>query len=119
MDLLERSDELATLDRLPAECAAGGRVALVSGEAGAGKSSLAAAFAGHAGPRVRLLWGARDPRPTPRGAGPARPPPPGGRRPAARHRPRAGRPAAGADRRRQPCGTHPSSARTADSGDLP
>ncbi|WP_203788969.1 ATP-binding protein, partial [Paractinoplanes rishiriensis] len=70
MDLLERSDELATLDRLLAECAAGGRVALVSGEAGAGKSSLATAFARAAGPRAQVLWGACDPLLTPRALGP-------------------------------------------------
>ena len=40
------------LDRLLAECAAGGRAAPISGEAGAGKSSLAAAFADAAGPRA-------------------------------------------------------------------
>ncbi|MET0419698.1 MAG: AAA family ATPase, partial [Actinoplanes sp.] len=70
MELLERSDELAALDRLLAECTAGGRVAVVSGEAGAGKSTLATAFAEAAGPRVQMLWGACDPLLTPRALGP-------------------------------------------------
>ncbi|GAB2592297.1 LuxR family transcriptional regulator [Paractinoplanes abujensis] len=68
--LLERSAELRVLDGLLAECAAGGRVAVVSGEAGAGKSTLAAAFADAAGPRAQMLWGACDPLLTPRALGP-------------------------------------------------
>lgn len=68
--LLERSDELAALDQLLAGCAAGGRVAVVSGEAGAGKSTLATAFAESAGPRAQMLWGACDPLLTPRALGP-------------------------------------------------
>jgi DNA-binding CsgD family transcriptional regulator/tetratricopeptide (TPR) repeat protein len=70
MELLERSEALAGLDRLLTESAAGGRVAVVSGEAGAGKSALAAAFAEAAGPRARMLWGACDPLLTPRALGP-------------------------------------------------
>ncbi|MFI5896469.1 ATP-binding protein [Actinoplanes sp. NPDC051513] len=70
MDLLERADELATLTRLLAETSAGGRVAVLSGEAGAGKSTLAAAFAETAGPRAQVLWGACDPLLTPRALGP-------------------------------------------------
>lgn len=70
MELLERSAELAALDRLLAESAAGGRMVVVSGEAGAGKSTLAAAFAEAAGPRARMLWGACDPLLTPRALGP-------------------------------------------------
>jgi ATP/maltotriose-dependent transcriptional regulator MalT len=70
MELLERSDELATLQRLLADCAAGGRVAVLSGEAGAGKSTLATAFAEAAGPRAQMLWGACDPLLTPRALGP-------------------------------------------------
>ncbi|MCM4080427.1 ATP-binding protein [Paractinoplanes hotanensis] len=68
--LLERSAELAALDSLLTGCAAGGRVAVVSGEAGAGKSTLAAAFAEAAGPRAQMLWGACDPLLTPRALGP-------------------------------------------------
>ncbi|HEX5201151.1 MAG TPA: AAA family ATPase, partial [Actinoplanes sp.] len=49
---------------------AGGRVAVLSGEAGAGKSTLAAAFAAAAGPRAQVLWGACDPLRTPRALGP-------------------------------------------------
>nr|WP_296073076.1 LuxR family transcriptional regulator [uncultured Actinoplanes sp.] len=70
MDLLERTGELATLDRLLAESAAGGRVAVLSGEAGAGKSTLAAAFTRAAGARAQTLWGACDPLLTPRALGP-------------------------------------------------
>src|SRR3954469_10185176 len=70
MDLLERADELSTLHRLLAETTAGGRVAVLSGEAGAGKSTLAAAFAEGAGPRTHVLWGACDPLLTPRALGP-------------------------------------------------
>ncbi|MGK5684855.1 ATP-binding protein [Actinoplanes sp. URMC 104] len=68
--LLERSAELSALDALLTGCAAGGRVAVVSGEAGAGKSTLAAAFAETAGPRAQMLWGACDPLLTPRALGP-------------------------------------------------
>jgi DNA-binding CsgD family transcriptional regulator len=70
MDLLERSDELAALERLLAETSSGGRVAVLSGEAGAGKSTLAAAFAEAAGVRAHVLWGACDPLLTPRALGP-------------------------------------------------
>ncbi|GAA0476507.1 LuxR family transcriptional regulator [Paractinoplanes deccanensis] len=69
-DLLERAGELAALDRLLADSAAGGRVAVVSGEAGAGKSTLATAFTEAAGPRAQTLWGACDPLLTPRALGP-------------------------------------------------
>ncbi|MDY7088368.1 MAG: AAA family ATPase [Actinomycetota bacterium] len=68
--LLERSAELRALDGLLAGSAAGGRVAVVSGEAGSGKSTLAAAFAEAAGPRAQMLWGACDPLLTPRALGP-------------------------------------------------
>ncbi len=68
--LLERSAELAALDGLLAGSAAGGRVAVISGEAGAGKSTLAAAFAEAAGARAQMLWGACDPLLTPRALGP-------------------------------------------------
>jgi len=70
MDLLERADELTTLHRLLAETTAGGRVAVLSGEAGAGKSTLATAFVEGAGPRAHVLWGACDPLLTPRALGP-------------------------------------------------
>jgi DNA-binding CsgD family transcriptional regulator len=70
MELLERDGALADLDRLLADTVGGGRIALVSGEAGAGKSSLAAAFAARAEAKARILWGACDPLLTPRALGP-------------------------------------------------
>jgi DNA-binding CsgD family transcriptional regulator/tetratricopeptide (TPR) repeat protein len=70
MELLERTDSLAGLRRLLAESAAGGRVAVLAGEAGAGKSALVTAFAEAAGARAELLWGACDPLLTPRALGP-------------------------------------------------
>ena len=70
MELLERGDALADLDALLADTAGGGRIAVVSGEAGAGKSSLATAFAAAAGSRAWVLWGACDPLLTPRALGP-------------------------------------------------
>lgn len=70
MELLERAEELADLDELLTASAAGGHVAVISGEAGAGKSALAAAFASRAGARARMLWGACDPLLTPRALGP-------------------------------------------------
>lgn len=70
MDLLERAEPLADLDALLTASAAGGQVAVISGEAGAGKSALTAAFAARAGARARMLWGACDPLLTPRALGP-------------------------------------------------
>jgi tetratricopeptide (TPR) repeat protein len=70
MELLERARPLADLARLLDECAGGGRVAVVSGEAGAGKSALATAFTDSLGARARVLWGACDPLLTPRALGP-------------------------------------------------
>ena len=70
MELLERGGALADLAALLADTAGGGRIAVVSGEAGAGKSSLATAFAAAAGSRARILWGACDPLLTPRALGP-------------------------------------------------
>ncbi|MFI7547600.1 ATP-binding protein [Actinoplanes sp. NPDC049599] len=70
MELLERGRALADLDALLADTAGGGRIAVLSGEAGAGKSSLAAAFAAAVGSRAWVLWGACDPLLTPRALGP-------------------------------------------------
>jgi len=70
MELLERADALADLEKLLTASAGGGRVAVVSGEAGAGKSTLATAFAQSAAARTRVLWGACDPLLTPRALGP-------------------------------------------------
>ncbi|MGI5247145.1 ATP-binding protein [Dactylosporangium sp. CA-139066] len=63
--LWEREAALAELDGLRR---AGGRIALVAGEAGIGKSSLVRAFAGAQPDRV--WWGACDPLVTPRALGP-------------------------------------------------
>ncbi|TWJ22936.1 ATP-binding protein [Micromonospora endolithica] len=70
MDLLERGDALADLHRLREETSGGGRIAIVCGEAGAGKSTLAHAFAAATAGRARLLWGSCDPLLTPRALGP-------------------------------------------------
>ncbi len=70
MELWERSDALNLLDRLLRESAHGGRIALVAGEAGIGKSTLVSEFARRCGPRVRVLWGACDRLVTPRALGP-------------------------------------------------
>jgi DNA-binding CsgD family transcriptional regulator len=70
MELLERAEARADLRRLLSESVAGGRVAVLSGEAGAGKSALIAAFAEAAGPRADVLLGACDPLLTPRALGP-------------------------------------------------
>ncbi|AGZ39984.1 LuxR family transcriptional regulator [Actinoplanes friuliensis DSM 7358] len=67
---MERGGALGDLGRLLADTAGGGRIAVISGEAGAGKSSLATAFAEAAGGTARVLWGACDPLLTPRALGP-------------------------------------------------
>ena len=64
--LLERTDELARLDEL---LESGGRLALVRGEAGIGKTSLVRRFCEQQ-PAGRVLWGACDPLYTPRPLGP-------------------------------------------------
>lgn len=54
--LLERQAQLAQLDELLAEAGRGrGRVAALSGEAGAGKSALVEAFTSRAGPDARIF----------------------------------------------------------------
>jgi DNA-binding CsgD family transcriptional regulator/tetratricopeptide (TPR) repeat protein len=62
--LLERTQALATLSGLRAQATQGGRVALISGEAGIGKTTLLREFARDA------IWGACDPLFTPRPLGP-------------------------------------------------
>ncbi len=58
MALLEREAQLADLHRAVAEAAAGrGRIVLVTGEAGIGKTSLVEQFAEETGERARVLWG--------------------------------------------------------------
>ena len=71
MSLLERADDLAALASALAAAATGaGGIALVSGEAGIGKTTLVAEFARREGARARVLWGACDPLLTPRPLGP-------------------------------------------------
>ena len=71
MELLEREPFLIELDTAFAEVSAGtGRLALVRGEAGIGKTVLVEAFARSYQDRVRVLWGACDLLFTPRPLGP-------------------------------------------------
>jgi DNA-binding CsgD family transcriptional regulator/tetratricopeptide (TPR) repeat protein len=78
MDLLERTEDLATLSAAFAAAARGaGSVALVTGEAGIGKSALVARLAADVGAAAagaaggaRVLWGACDALFTPRPLGP-------------------------------------------------
>src|SRR5918996_603319 len=73
MELVEREGLLAELRRLLDEARRGeGRLALVGGEAGAGKTSLVRAFAAGLPRGVRLLQGACDPISTPRPLSPFR-----------------------------------------------
>jgi predicted ATPase len=65
MELVERAELLGALDGFLAEARAGsGRLVLLSGEAGVGKTSLVRAFVART-PGVRVLWGACDPLATP------------------------------------------------------
>jgi DNA-binding CsgD family transcriptional regulator/tetratricopeptide (TPR) repeat protein len=68
--LLERDEPLAFLDGLLAgiRTGAAGRLVLVAGEAGVGKTALLRRFCDAAG--VRVLWGAGEPLRTPRPLGP-------------------------------------------------
>src|SRR5690242_12786620 len=71
MDLLERDVALGDLDAALERALRGdGRIALVSGEAGIGKTSLVERFAGARQPSVRVLWGGCDALSTPRPLGP-------------------------------------------------
>jgi len=70
MDLLERSAPLRELGSLLAATVAAGRVVLVAGEAGIGKSALLRGFAEQHGADARFLAGACDPLLTPRALGP-------------------------------------------------
>ena len=70
--LLERSEELGVLHGLAAEMAATGRggVAIVSGEAGVGKTALLRQFRSELPRRLTVVWGSCDPLFTPRPLGP-------------------------------------------------
>ena len=71
MRLLERESALADLDAALAMARAGqGRVALVSGSAGMGKTSVVRAFLAGLDTRIRVLEGACDDLLTPRPFGP-------------------------------------------------
>ena len=71
MDLLERQSQLGELSRLLREAGTGsGKIALVSGEAGAGKSALVEEFARQAAQAARVLWGHSDALQTSRVLGP-------------------------------------------------
>ncbi|HET6864947.1 MAG TPA: AAA family ATPase [Solirubrobacteraceae bacterium] len=66
--LLERADELAALAELLREVRSSGqgRMVLVGGEAGVGKTALLRAFCENQPRDVRILWGACEPLHTPR-----------------------------------------------------
>src|SRR4029450_6359323 len=67
--LLERDDVLDNLRRALAQAAEGhGRLVLIAGEAGVGKTAVVEAFCGE--PNLRVLRGACDPLFTPRPLGP-------------------------------------------------
>lgn len=64
--LLERDEALGTLRAALADAARGsGRVALLAGEPGIGKTALARAFAAQAGDQASVLWGGCDDLVTP------------------------------------------------------
>jgi len=72
VELLERTGELSLLREQLAEVAAcsRGRLVLVRGEAGIGKTALLRRFCAEAGEPARLLWASCDPLFTPRLLGP-------------------------------------------------
>jgi len=71
MDLLERVRPLEELRRLLLEAASGaGRLVLVGGEAGVGKTALVRQFTRALPGKVRALWGGCDPLSLPRPLGP-------------------------------------------------
>jgi DNA-binding CsgD family transcriptional regulator/tetratricopeptide (TPR) repeat protein len=74
MELLERGEELATLDGCLADAAGGGagRLVLLAGEAGVGKTSVARAFCDRHRERARIWWGACDALATPSPLAPLR-----------------------------------------------
>ena len=61
MELVERETQLVALgEHLAAAVAGNGRLVLVGGEAGVGKTSLVRAFAAERGGDIRFVWGACD-----------------------------------------------------------
>jgi DNA-binding CsgD family transcriptional regulator/tetratricopeptide (TPR) repeat protein len=71
VELLERDEQVASLQALLDEVSSGdGRLALVSGEAGAGKSALLRRFSDLVSGRADVLWGSCDPLSSPRPLGP-------------------------------------------------
>ena len=71
MELLERQNQLAELTRLLHEAGTGaGKIALVAGEAGAGKSALVEQFSRQSARTARVLWGHSDALQTSRVLGP-------------------------------------------------
>lgn len=71
MALVERDAQAAVLASCADEAVRGhGGLVLVSGEAGAGKTSFVEAFAADRPDEVRVLWGTCDPLSTPRPLGP-------------------------------------------------
>jgi DNA-binding SARP family transcriptional activator/DNA-binding CsgD family transcriptional regulator/tetratricopeptide (TPR) repeat protein len=69
--LMERAHLVQTLHALHDDALAGaGRLVLVHGEAGVGKSALVREWAATASARGRMLWGACDPLSSPRPLGP-------------------------------------------------
>jgi predicted ATPase len=70
-DLLERTGPLEELGRLTTEAASGqGRLVLIGGEAGVGKTSLVRHFTRSLPGRIRCFWGACDALSLPRPLGP-------------------------------------------------
>jgi DNA-binding CsgD family transcriptional regulator len=71
MELLERGGQLAALECWLQETREGaGRLCLVAGDAGAGKSALVRRFSDHVAGEARVLMGRCDPLTTPRPLGP-------------------------------------------------
>jgi predicted ATPase len=70
--LLERDESVSVLTGLLAGVRSGaeGRLVLVGGEAGVGKTALLRRFCGSQDASVRVLWGACEPLRTPRPLGP-------------------------------------------------